>query len=76
MGKTAIETPGFRLVGSTAFRIQEYLGTCTDPLKPGDSCQVSIEFCPVRAKTYKGMLTFTNSLQVVPIKGSGVAAKY
>ena len=64
----AIKNPDFRIVGTEAFFLQEQFA-CPKPLLPGDSCRVYVDFCPTLYVDYRGVLTFSDSDETIPLVG-------
>ena len=44
---------------------------CPNPLEPGQSCRVYVEFCPPLFHTYEGALVFSGSEHRIPLTGRG-----
>ena len=64
----AIKDPGFRIVGTETFFLQEQFA-CPKPLLPGDSCRVYVDFCPPLYVDYRGALAFSDSDETIPLLG-------
>jgi hypothetical protein len=66
-----IKDPIFRVEGSNDFSVKRRLKKCPNPLEPGQSCSVYVEFCPPLFHTYEGALVFSGSEYRIPLRGRG-----
>lgn len=63
--------PTFRVEDSNDFSVKRRFMKCPNPLEPGQSCRVYVEFCPPLFHTYEGALVFTGSEHRIPLTGRG-----
>ena len=70
-----ITDPGFSISKSKHFHIQEKFQDCPNPLPPGGTCVVYVNFCPEFVTYYQDVLTFSGSgseIQIV-LEGEGTS---
>ena len=68
---STIQAPVFQVEeGGEVFSLQKR-GKCPDPLDPGETCRVYVNFCPGMFGRYKGTLVFSASDRQIQMTGSG-----
>jgi hypothetical protein len=66
-----ISDPGFTLENSEGFAIQPHFRKCPDPLEPGDTCRVYVNFCPDILGNYQSRLYFKDTSVYLELTGKG-----
>ncbi len=70
-----IENPDFAVEGAREFSVQNGFRKCPNPLLPGDTCRVYVDFCPQLYRTYKATLKFSGSQTGIPMIGRGATGR-
>ncbi len=73
---TAISDPEFKTEDSRTFPIQPRFKKCPNPLKPGETCRIYVNFCPLFERNYRTKLYFKDSGVYLPLSGRGVGNKF
>jgi hypothetical protein len=67
-----ITDPRFSIAESKHFRIQEGFQGCPNPLPPGGTCVVYVNFCPELVREYQDVLKFSGSGSEIQIALEGI----
>ena len=71
-----ISNPGFRIEGSASFSVQRYFRKCPNPLGPGETCRVYVNFCPYLDRFYQALLYFEGTRVFLRMTGEGRIRKF
>ena len=73
ISETAIPDPAFRTEDPKTFPIQQRFRKCPNPLKPGETCRIYVNFCPPFVGNYQTRLYFKDTSVYLPMGGRGRA---
>lgn len=66
-----ISDPGFTLDNPEGFAIQSHFRKCPNPLEPGDTCRIYVNFCPQLVGRYQSKLYFKDTSVYLDLTGKG-----
>ena len=76
ISNTAIPDPTFRTEDPKTFPIQPRFRKCPNPLKPGETCRIYVNFCPLFERNYQTKLYFKDTGVYLPLRGRGKGNKF
>lgn len=76
VSEVAIPDPSFRTEDPRTFPIQPRFKKCPNPLNPGQTCRIYVNFCPLFERNYQTKLHFKDSGVYLPLRGRGKGNKF
>lgn len=73
---TLIPDPDFKSEDPYTFAVQPGFRKCPNPLKPGETCRIYVNFCPLFGRNYKAKLFFKDTGVYLPMRGRGITNKF